>query len=269
MKKTALAMLAAAALAATPAAAQFEGELTMKFTTREGIGTGRAYVSRVGARSELDIKSAHMPLKMTTLMKFSNPDVMIMINDQTKTYTEMDVKKTREQAAKMRGDKAKEAWVVKRVGRETVNGFSCENALVTRGDDAKSEQDWCLSKDVAGLSYESMRGLMRRGSPGEEGILKALHDAGVDGFVVKMVTREKGNPVPVSTMELTKVDRKSVPASLFEVPAGYTKQEGMMGAASVMAGPEAQDQMKKAMENLTPEQRKQIEEMMKRQQQSK
>jgi hypothetical protein len=128
--------------------------------------------------------------------------------------------------------------------------------------------EWWTSKDIAGLSYESMRGLMRKGNGGDEGILKAIRDAGADGFIVKMVTREKGNPAPVMTMELTKIEKKSVPASLFEVPAGYKKQEGMAGAMGV-ASPEAQEQMRKAMENLTPEQRKQIEDMMSKQQQSK
>ncbi len=167
----------------------------------------------------------------------------------------------REQAAKMRGRQG--AWTVKKLGKETVNGYSCEHVLLTRAGDAKSEMEWWTSKDISGLNYESMRGLMRRGSQNDEGMMKALRDAGADGFVVKMVTREKGSPTPVATMELTKVEKKSLPASMFEIPAGYTKQEGMMGAAGVMASPEQPEQMRKAMENLTPEQRKQIEEMMK------
>ncbi len=57
MKKTVLAMLAGAALAATPAFAQFEGELSMKLTMRDGSGTGKAYVSKAGARSEIDIQT--------------------------------------------------------------------------------------------------------------------------------------------------------------------------------------------------------------------
>ena len=88
MKKTVLAMLAGAALAATPALAQFEGELTMKITTPGGSGTGRAFVSKAGARSELDIQTAQMPFKMTTLVKTANPDVMYMINDAQKTSRE-------------------------------------------------------------------------------------------------------------------------------------------------------------------------------------
>lgn len=270
MKKTVLAILAGAALAAAPAFAQFEGELSMKMTMREGSGTGRAFVSAAGTRSELDIQTAQAPFKMTTIMKASNPDVMYMINDEQKSYAEVDLKKIKEQAAKYRGEKAKETWSVKKLGKETVNGYSCEHAIVTRAEEAKSEQELWTSKDVSGLSYESMRGLMRRGNENDDGMMKALRDAGVDGFVVKRIMREKGNPVPVATMELTKVEKKSLKAALFEIPAGYTKKEGMMGAASVMAPPGAGgDEMRKAMENLTPEQRKQIEEMMKRQQPAK
>ncbi|HQQ79418.1 MAG TPA: DUF4412 domain-containing protein [Thermoanaerobaculia bacterium] len=268
MKNPVLAMLAGAVLAAGPALAQFEGELTMKLTMREGNGTGKAYVSSAGARSELDIQTAQMPFKMTTLMKASNPEIMYMINDEQKSYAEIDLKKMREQTAKYR-DKSKETWSVKKLGKETVNGYSSEHVLVTRAEDAKSEQELWTSKDISGLSYESMRGLMRRGNQSDEGMMKALRDAGVDGFVVKMITREKGNPAPLATMELTKVERKALKAALFEIPAGYAKKEGMMGAASVMAPPGANDEMRKAMEGLTPEQRKQIEEMMKRQQQSK
>jgi hypothetical protein len=264
MKKTVLAILSGAVLAAAPAFAQFEGELSMKLTMREGSGTGKAYVSKAGARSELDIQTSRMPFKMTTLMKTATPNLMYMINDQQKSYAEIDLAKMKEQVAKYRG-KTNETWSVKKLGKETVNGYSCEHVLLTRSEDAKTEQELWTSRDVAGLSYESMRGLFRRGNQGDEGMMKALRDAGVDGFVVKMITREKGSPTPVATMELTKVEKKSLPASLFEVPAGYTKQEGMMGAASVMAPPGAGDEMRKAMENMTPEQRKQIEEMMKRQ----
>ena len=266
MKKTVFAILAGAALATAPAFAQFEGELSMKLTMKDGSGTGKAYVSKAGARSELDIQTSRMPFKMTTLMKTSTPDIMYMINDQQKSYAEIDLVEMKKQAAKYRGDKSKETWNVKKLGKESVNGYSTEHVLLTRAEDAKSEQELWTSKDVSGLSYESMRGLMRRGNQSDEGMMKALRDAGVDGFVVKMVTREKGNPAPLATMELTKVEKKSLPASLFEVPAGYKKQEGMMGAASVMAPPGANDEMRKAMENLTPEQRKQIEEMMKQRQ---
>jgi len=191
-----------------------------------------------------------MPIHMTTLMRFATPDVMYLINDKARTYSEVDTKKAREQAAKMTGDKDKEAYSVKVLGSEKVLGYSTKHVLLSRPGD-KSEMEAWTTKDLLGLSYESMKGLMRRGAQDEGSMMKALKDARAEGFFVKMVTREKGKTEPLTTMELTKAEKKSLPASMFEVPTGYAKQEGMMGAA---------------MENLTPEQKKQMEEMMKQRQ---
>src|SRR5450759_3646599 len=265
MNRTLLTILAGAALAAAPAFAQFEGQIDMKITAQGGVtGTGKVFVSKVGSRTELDMETARMPIHMTTLMRFSTPDVMYLINDKAKTYSEVDTKKAREQAAKMAGDKDKEAYSVKVLGSEKVLGYSTKHVLLSRPSD-KSEMEVWTTKDLLGLSYESMKGLMRRGAQDEGSMMKALKDARAEGFFVKMVTREKGKTEPLTTMELTKAEKKSLPASMFEVPTGYAKQEGMMGAAGVVS-PEAAEQMRKAMENMTPKQRKQMEEMMKQQQ---
>lgn len=263
MKRVLLNVLAGAALAAAPAFAQFEGEVDMKITSPGMSGTGRMYVSKVGARTTMELKTAKMPMKMTTLMKFANPDVMYMINDESRTYSEMNLKETRESVAKMRTEK--EPYTVKVLGSERVLGYSTKHVLLSRPSE-RSEMEIWTTKDILGLNYESMRGLMRRDANRDEGtIAKALHDAGADGFFARMITREKGKPEPTSTMELTRAEKKSVPGSLFEIPPGYTKQEGIMGAAGVVS-PEAAEQMRKAMENMTPEQRKQLEEMMKQHQ---
>lgn len=266
MKRTLLTILATASLTAGSAFAQFEGQIDMKITAQGGVtGTGKVFVSKVGSRTEMDMEAARMPMHMATLMKFSTPDVIYLINDKARTYSEMDIKKTREQAAKMAGAKNKEAYSAKVIASERVLGYSTKHVFLSRPSD-KSEMEVWTTKDLLGLSYETMRGLMRRGAGDDDGsMMKALKDAGADGFFVKMVTREKGKTEPLTTMELTKAEKKSLPGSLFEIPPGYTKQEGMMGAAGVVS-PEAAEQMKKAMENLTPEQRKQMEEMMKKQQ---
>jgi hypothetical protein len=267
MNRTLLTILASASLAAAPAFAQFEGQIDMKITAQGGVtGTGKVFVSKAGSRTEMDMESARMPIHMTTLMRFATPDVLYLINDKAKTYSEMDIKKTREQVAKMAGAKNKEAYSAKVIGSERLLGYSTKHVFLSRPSD-KSEMEVWTTKDLLGLSYETMRGLMRRGAGDDDGsMMKALKDAGAEGFFVKMVTREKGKTEPLTTMELTKAEKKSLPASMFEVPAGYAKQEGMMGAAGVMS-PEAAEQMKKAMEGMTPEQRKQMEEMMKQQRQ--
>jgi hypothetical protein len=262
MKRVVWGVLAGAVLAAAPAFAQFEGQIDMKITGQNGLaGAGKVFVSKTGTRTEMDMETPRMPMHMVTLMKFSAPDVLYLINDKAKTYSEMDTRKVREQAQKMSPEKDKAAYSVKMLGSERLLGYATKHVLLSRPGD-KSEMEAWTTKDMLGLNYESMRGLVRRGAEDEGSMLKALKDAGAEGFFVKMVTREKGKAEPLTTMELTKAEKKSLPASLFEVPAGYAKQEGMMGAAGVVS-PEASEQMKKAMENMTPEQRKQMEEMMK------
>ncbi|HEX7616211.1 MAG TPA: DUF4412 domain-containing protein [Thermoanaerobaculia bacterium] len=230
MKRVVLSVFAGAALAAAPALAQFEGQIDMKITAQGGVvGTGKVFVSKAGSRTEMDMETARMPIHMTTLVKSSAPDVMVLINDKARTYSEMDTKKAREQAAKMPGDMGKEAYSVKVLGSERVHGYGTKHVLLSRPGD-KSETEAWTTKDLPGLSYETMKGLMRRGAQDEGSMMKALKDAGADGFFVKMVTREKGKPEPLTTMELTKAEKKPLPAAMFEVPAGYAKQEGMPGA---------------------------------------
>jgi Domain of unknown function (DUF4412) len=263
MKKVLLNALAGVVLAAAPAFAQFEGEIDMKIAGQGMTGTGKVFVSKTGSRTEMDMQTAQMPLHMVTLMKFSAPDVVYLVNDKSKTYTEMNLKNARESAAKTTG--AKEPYSAKLLGSERVLGYSTKHVLLSRPGESSEMEVW-TTKDIMGLSYEAMRGLMRRRAGDEDtSMIKALRDAGADGFFVRMITREKGKTESLMTMELTNAQKKSVPASMFEVPPGYTKQEGMMGAAGVVS-PEAAEQMRKAMENMTPEQRKQMEEMMKRQQ---
>ena len=236
MKRVVLNAFAGAVLAAAPAFAQFEGQIDMKITAQGGVvGRGKVFVSKLGSRTEMDMETARMPIHMVTLTRFATPDVMYLINDKARTYSEMDTKKAREQATKMVGEK--EAYSVKRLGSEKVLGYSTKHVLLSRRGD-KSEMEAWTTKDLLGLNYETMKGLMRRGAQDEGSMVKALEDAGAEGFFVKMVTREKGKTEALTTMELTKAEKRSLPASLFAVPAGYAKQEGTMGTAGVMA-PEA------------------------------
>src|SRR5262245_4923219 len=82
-------------IVARPAFATFEGYLEMKMTMKEGSGTMKGQISSVGARTEVQARVAQMgdmPVTMTMLMKFRNPDVVYMLNDATKTYVEINVK---------------------------------------------------------------------------------------------------------------------------------------------------------------------------------
>src|SRR5215471_7974225 len=125
-------------IVARPAFAAFEGYIEMKMTMKEGTGTMRGQISSVGARTEVDAKMAqmgNMPLTMTMLMKFSNPDVVYMLNDATKTYVEINVKDIGN-AGKNRPDRE---YTVKKLDKEKVAGYVCEHLLVTANDGRETE----------------------------------------------------------------------------------------------------------------------------------
>jgi len=265
--KTAAVVLA---FAATTANAQFEGVAEMKITTSGGhanvTGTGKTYVSKVGWRSEMEMSNPEMAkatgvssMKMVSFGKLSDPDKVYMLNEKMKTYSVLDAKKTREMAASM--GKKEHKYSIKRLGRDTVAGLSCDNVLIQQ-EGEKTQIEACISKEF--MTGDWLKAMQRQSRGGGD-FMKALRDAGLEGYPIRMVTKEPGGSG--MTMELTKIERRPIPASTFEVPPGY-KETSMMG---VMAQtPEqakqmeaAQKQMEEAMKKMTPEQRKQMEEMMK------
>ena len=101
---------------------------------------------------------------------------------------------------------------------------------------------------------------MNRGDRASGSWIHSLKTAGIEGFPVRWSTRNKGSRDATMTMEMTRVEKKSLPASLFELPAGYKQSETAMGGLT----PEQQKQIDDAMKDLTPEQRKAFEDAMKR-----
>ncbi|HQR45106.1 MAG TPA: DUF4412 domain-containing protein [Thermoanaerobaculia bacterium] len=262
-------------LAAGAANAQFEGVAEMKISTTGAHGevmmngTGKTYVSKVGWRSEMEMASpdtAKMtggkPFRMVMLGKLANPDVVYSVNDAMKTYAVINTKEMKELAGKI--EKQEKKFTVTKLGKDSVAGLSCENVRVTE-DKGGQNIEACISREF--MSGEWMRALQRDSRGGDW--MKALRDNGVEGYPVRLTMTMKDQPGMKTAMEIVKVDRHSVPASMFTVPAGY-KETSMMGnfaqtPEQAKQMEDAQKQLQKAMENMTPEQRKMIEEMMKKQ----
>ena len=268
MRMTRIAATVLFAAAAT-ASAQFEGVADFKVTTNTGEGqsvngTGRMYVSPRAYRSEFEMqmtgagggtgsrKGEPPAMKMTMFSKLSDPDKLYMINDAAKTYSIWDLSRSREEMK----DSTKETYTVKKLGKETVAGLSCQNALLTssKGDQIEA----CVSRDFAASS--DWIAAMNRGDQAAGSWIRSLKTAGIEGFPIRWSTRSKGSKDATMTMEMTRVEKKSLPASLFEVPAGYKQTDTAVGGLT----PEQQKQIDDAMKNLTPEQRKALEDAMKR-----
>jgi hypothetical protein len=246
-------------IVARPAFAGFEGYIEMKMTMKNGSGTMKGHISAVGTRTEVEARAPQtggLPFQTTMVLKFSNPDVVYLLNDTAKTYSEINIKEAGD-AGKNRPEKE---YTVKKLGKETVAGYACEHLLLTARDGGETEV-WTTKAlvDLA-IFHEYMR--RNRQSADILGAMKALKEAGAEGFIAKMITRDQKTGAPAVTLELVKAEKRAVAASMFEIPAGYKKQDGILGMLPL---PQEQHQtINKALEKLTPEQRKMLEDAMKK-----
>lgn len=252
--------LALAALLALPlaAAAQWEGSFDMKLSGKDVTGSAKALVGKAGSRMQMEMTPVAGKgaggMKMTVISRTAEPGVSYIVNDEHRSYARIDVKDLEKQVPAAEREKK---WTVKRLGSDKVAGYGCERALVTQ-EGSDTENEVCVTKELGGTA--GMLNTGRRGSSGAE-LEKTLKANGLEGMPVRMIIRKKGEAEATMTWELVKAEKRPVPASALEVPAGY-KETSMMGT---MISPEQQKQLDDAMKNMTPEQRKMMEQMMKKQ----
>ncbi len=231
--------LAAAALLALRAAAfaQSEGVAEFQGSAWAGggktvPGSGKVYLSKGAYRMEWEIKTADSTpgkgappagQKIVIIQKLSDPDHIVNIDDTRKAYSITDLKEFR----KASPQEARSTYRVRRMGRDTIAGYSCEKALLISSSGSRWEI--CAARELfpssAFLALQSRRDR-------SDNLVKALRANGLDAFPIRFVMRGKGNSPPVSTMELVRFERKPVAPSLFEVPAGYKQLSDMPAAAA-------------------------------------
>lgn len=274
MRKKASPLLVAMLLTTTSSFAQFEGVLEMKMTVSDkegasrGGGTMTAAVAKAGSRSDVNLQMGGMTMKMTMLQKADTPNVVYRLNDANKTYSEIDLAKAREMANQPQND---DQWTVQKLGQEKILDYQTQHILAKPKSGTGQPMEMWIAKDF--LDYDTFSKLQwrRNGPTGDQGLAKALKEAGTEGMPLKSVVHDDTGGT--MTMEVVKVEKKSLPASTFEIPAGYTKSNGgIMDMMGGMSGPqadamrarmeEARKQMQEQMKNMTPEQREMIEKMM-------
>ncbi|MCC6806475.1 MAG: DUF4412 domain-containing protein [Deltaproteobacteria bacterium] len=246
------------------ALAQFEGTLEIAMTHKHGSGTMKLLLSKAGVRSETRIAGQGAQIGMVFLHLFKDRDVAYRIDDAQKSYTEIDLKAANEARAKNDGT----SYQAKKVGVETVRGYSCVHALVTDADG--NTTDYWASKEIA--SFQSIAKMMGPNAPANEGMAGALRSVGADGFPVKVVHHSKNSDVSDTTMELVKVDKKAPPASAFRLPEGYRKIELKAGGHDATHGPPGtqlppamKKQLEESFKNMTPEEREAAKQVLRQQ----
>ncbi len=257
---------ALAALLLAPAArAEFEGLVEGKVTGMMP-GTFKALVGKTGIRSEVEMDTTavaqaskgqlppgmSVSVKRINIQRKAEPGKVYVLEPDRKSYLVIDAGENAEAMKEV----AQESYTVKKLGKDKVAGFSCQKVSVS--GEKSGEMEMCVSDELA---PEWAQSALQSGR-GSGGLVAALKKAGVLGYPVRW-SRGDGRGGHI-TMELTSARRQSVPASSFEIPAGYTEQKGFGGMPGGMGGnPAAQKQMEEALKHMSPEQRKQIEQMRK------
>ncbi len=261
----------AAVLAQSEGVAEFRG--TTQTDKEQAIPSqGKVYTSKAAVRVEWEMNlsaagaarkgsKTGLPsnFRMVMIQKLSEPDRTYIVNDQQKTYAVEMIDEKKDLSTPER------TWTVKKLGRDTVAGLSCEKALLTARDGDETEV--CVSTEII-PSAAWLRAWNRRE---EQSLpLKALNESGIKGFPVRWIFRSGKDKVS-SSVELVRFDRKPVPGSLFEIPPGYRKvgsmMETTMSSDQSKQYQDAMKQMQSELDKMTPEQRKAVEEMLKQQQQ--
>lgn len=195
-------------------------------------GTSKMYTSAAGMRVEADMNLPQVgSVKNVTLVRADRPNVMITYTDKTKTYQEIDTKSAGVETVK---------YDVKVVGKERVGAYNATRTTLSAN--GKPVMDMWTTRDLPG--YENLMKLTKAlGSMGSENLYRQLEASGAGGMMVKMKPTG-GNGM---TMELTKAERRSNPASLFAVPAGYTKSSFDPAKLQKMSPAERQKAMQEMM----------------------
>lgn len=235
------------------ALAQFEGEIQMKITASEGGGTMTMFVGKSAIKTEMSMSAEKMTMQMTSLMKMDNPKIIYIINDKSKSYSEIDLKEMEKMAQGI--VPTKEQYKVQKLGKEKILGYDCDHILVS---DSDSEMEMWVSKGL--IDFETFKKFNQNLQA--DGLEKALKDAGVLGMPLKQITN-KGTAAETK-MEVVKINKGKLPSSTFEIPKGYTKTEGgLMGAGMNMLPDEAKAEMREGLKNMSPAEKKQMKEALK------
>jgi hypothetical protein len=165
-------------------------------------------------------------MKMAVIGHASLPKYSMILYPQTKSY-KLNIIDT----AAINGGNT--TYTVTRVGTETVAGYSCIHSRMTvntgKDKNATVTEDIWTSNAVPG--YAQMKKMMTNQHVTPK-MMQAMENAGCDGFIVKMqmqssqqASSAQGQSLRFSMdMVLITVARKEFPASMFEIPAGYTAE---------------------------------------------
>jgi hypothetical protein len=170
--------------------------------------TNKIYTSSTaGMRMEMEMDVPRAGKMLNIVIMPKGKPVIYMLNEKSKSYTELP----------LNYGKTDKDFSIEVVGKEKVAGYNCVHIKVM--NDKKQITDMWTTKDIAG--YETMNLLSKSNEMfGSEKVYTQLKSKGADGMMVKTVLNLDKKTI---VNELVKAEKHSNPASMFALPAGYSK----------------------------------------------
>ena len=189
--------------------------------TGNHISVSRSYFTNSGeGRSEMNI-GAMMGAKNTkdliVLAHSNHPRYSLILDEQERLYSLnlIDTDLINNNAAN---------YKVTKLGTETISGFRCIHAMLNRASGRSSfstsvTMEVWTSVEVPGYGLFKKTMTSQRVTPQ---MLRALEQAGCDGYVVKLNSNGKDFSMSYT---LTLAEKRIIPASLLIIPASYKQSD--------------------------------------------
>jgi len=205
--------------------AQFEGIMDMKVTGAD-VGKDDNILYTMTIKKNLMATEVKNPTDANGAGKFifrGDKQVVWILNDKEKSYFEISLKDETKSEKRKKESKAEEfAAKVKKTGnKETILGYLCEEIIIEGEDEIT--HIWGTQKlgDLYGTMMKSFSEMgMQEGGDRSRGWDDEI--AKLAMFPLKVVSKE--NNKVVLTQEVTNIQQKSIPETVFDVPKGYKKQ---------------------------------------------
>jgi hypothetical protein len=180
------------------------------YFTDEGYGRSEMRISMPGVMSNEMIVIGHA----------GNPKYSISLYPDSKSYSLNIIDSSILQARTS-------SYQVTKIGAETIMGYHCTHSRVTTSSGSgmfksSTTMDLWTSTEVPGYDvYKKATAIQGY----QIQLIQALEKAGCGGYMLKMQTASKDYAM---NTEVIRVQRKTLPDSLFEIPSGYTQSQGNM-----------------------------------------
>ncbi|MBY0488343.1 MAG: DUF4412 domain-containing protein [Gemmatimonadaceae bacterium] len=217
--KTAVVLGAALAGVASVSAAQppFEGVVTMRMGGRAAAGAPAGAVTSQEIEYSISGRRMRMTMGgpaggMTMLMMPADKKIYVLMAAQN-AYMEMPMADVAATAQRAQSATPSDVKVVHTGKFDVVAGYKCEHLTLTATTPSGPQStDACVSKEL-GAFTNPMSGMGAK-SPSWQTSVEA------QGFPLKVTT-----PDGTVALEVTKIEKKRLPNTLFTIPESYTRMQ--------------------------------------------